>query len=73
MVEKPLVEISEIFKTALVAYRDKDWNLAHEGFQRALRIVPADNPSQLYLKRIEKLQTSPLEEAWDGVTDFEYK
>lgn len=67
------IEMTNMFKTALFAYRDKDWNLAYEGFQHVLSTIPADGPSQLYLKRIERLQASPPEKQWDGVTDFEHK
>ncbi|HUU40231.1 MAG TPA: adenylate/guanylate cyclase domain-containing protein, partial [Desulfatiglandales bacterium] len=72
-VDKALIEMAEIFKNALGAFRDQKWDLAKNRLQDILKLLPADRPSKLYVERIERLQIAPPEQGWDWVTDFDHK
>lgn len=67
------IEVVKYFESGLDAYRKRGWDLAERYFKQALLQNPADNPSQLYLKRIEQLKKKPPEEDWDGETVFDHK
>jgi adenylate cyclase len=71
--DKALVEMAEVFKNALDAFREQKWDLAKNGLQDILKLLPADKASKLYLERIQQLQITPPEEGWEGVTDFDHK
>ena len=71
--DQRLIDMANVFQSALEAYRSRQWDLGQSGFNKALEMRPGDNPSQLYLTRIEYFRTHPPPEQWDGVTDFEHK
>ncbi len=55
------------YDEGIVLYRQRDWLGAAAKFQEALRLVPADGPSAVYLKRCEDLMRDPPAPDWDGV------
>jgi adenylate cyclase len=55
------------YDEGIVLYRKRDWLGAAAKFQEALRLVPADGPSAVYLKRCEDLMQDPPAPDWDGV------
>jgi adenylate cyclase len=55
------------YDEGIVLYRERDWLGAAAKFQEALRLVPADGPSAVYLKRCEDLMQDPPAPDWDGV------
>ena len=57
----------EAFQNGLSAYRQQDWDIAQQHFEHCLTIWPTDQPSQIYLERLQTLRGSPPSEDWDGV------
>jgi adenylate cyclase len=55
------------YETGVAAYRERDWLRAAARFQEALRHVPGDGPSALYLQRCETRMADPPPADWDGV------
>jgi adenylate cyclase len=55
------------YDEGIVLYRQRDWLGAAAKFQEALRLVPEDGPSAVYLKRCEDLMEDPPAPDWDGV------
>ncbi len=63
----------ERFQTGLEAYRSARWETGVEVFERLLKDVPNDGPSQVFLKRCRELVERPPEREWDGVYVMETK
>jgi adenylate cyclase len=59
--------LRDAFDEALAAYRQKDWQEAHAGFERCLKIIPGDGPSKVFLSRIGQFCTTAPSPDWDGV------
>jgi len=57
----------EIYNSALKLYRQRDWDEAVRGFEKALSIVPDDFPSQMYVERSQFYKSSPPPSNWNGV------
>jgi adenylate cyclase len=55
------------FHNGLHAYKRRQWDIAIEAFQEALRARPDDKPSQLYIERCQAYKTAPPPDNWDGV------
>ncbi|MDP8922374.1 MAG: adenylate/guanylate cyclase domain-containing protein [Chloroflexota bacterium] len=55
------------YEAGTAAYRGRDWLGAAARFQEALRHLPGDGPSALYLQRCESLIADPPPADWDGV------
>ncbi len=55
------------FERGLVAYRDRDFELASQYFQAAAEINPTDGPSLLYMERCRNYIVDPPPAEWDGV------
>lgn len=47
--------------------RDRDWPRARRAFGLATALAPDDTLSQMYLTRVERLETDPPGADWDGV------
>ncbi|MGO8918145.1 MAG: adenylate/guanylate cyclase domain-containing protein [Stellaceae bacterium] len=59
--------LRDVFVEALDAYRRKDWEEAHAGFERCLTIDPCDAPSRLFLGRIAHFRAAAPAADWNGV------
>ncbi len=66
-------ELCARFSEALEAYRGKQWEIARNGFEAALAVVPGDGPSHTFLKRLDALQVANLPEEWDGAWHLDQK
>ena len=66
-------QVQTRFIRGLGHYRQREWDHAIRTFQEALRIVPSDSPSQLYIERCEVYKISPPNENWDGVFEMKTK
>ena len=55
------------YEAGVATYRQRDWLRAAARFQEALRHLPGDGPSALYLQRCESLMADPPPADWDGV------
>lgn len=57
----------ECYSNGLRKYRNRDWEAAIAEFSNALKIVPEDYPSNLYIERSYLYQASPPPDDWNGV------
>ncbi|MGH7785498.1 MAG: adenylate/guanylate cyclase domain-containing protein, partial [Candidatus Binatia bacterium] len=64
---QPLIEQ---FDAGLAAYRLRDWPTAVAAFEAAMRIRPNDGPSDLYLRRCQQHERTPVDPGWEAVTTF---
>ncbi|HKD22912.1 MAG TPA: adenylate/guanylate cyclase domain-containing protein [Rhizomicrobium sp.] len=62
-----LKEVLAAYAHGRAALAQADWAAAIEAFEEALRLNPADYPSQLMLERSRVLMKSPPAAGWDGV------
>jgi adenylate cyclase len=60
-------EMLKFYNTGLAAYKQRKWDDAISAFEQALRAVPKDGPSALYLDRARACKLNPPPEDWDGV------
>ena len=67
MVTKEKQEMMKYYNLGLAAYKQKKWDDAIKAFEMALKIVPDDGPSKLYLQRSNEYRLNPPGEDWDGV------
>jgi hypothetical protein len=44
-----------------------EWRAAAAAFGQCLAIIPTDEPSSVYLKRVCELEANPPQTPWDGV------
>jgi adenylate cyclase len=63
-----LIELTE---RALDAYRRQDWPVARQAWQEVAAHAPGDAASEVFLERINELQSHPPETGWDGATALE--
>jgi adenylate cyclase len=67
-----IAELRGVFEEGLAAYRTGKWDVADRKFRDALRIVPDDAPSRVFLERVAVLQAHPPSQ-WNGVWTMEHK
>lgn len=67
MISKEQEELITTYNEALALYKQRKWKEAKEIFKKALKIVPEDGPSKLYLERCNEYLKRPPEDDWDGV------
>ena len=61
------MELRGLFAEALTAYRERDWDLAEQKFQKCLKLAPEDGPSRLFEQRVAFLRANPPAAGWQGV------
>jgi len=67
-----LREIVSLFHRAIEYYRNRDWERAANFFKEILKLKE-DNPSKIFLKRLELYKVSPPPEDWDGTYNLTEK
>jgi adenylate cyclase len=60
------LELIEVYRKGLEAYRRRDWEKAIAFFNQALAIDDADRPSQVMVERCTFYKTNPPPENWNG-------
>ncbi|MFC3712003.1 adenylate/guanylate cyclase domain-containing protein [Sphingoaurantiacus capsulatus] len=55
------------YGAGLAAYRARDWKAAAKRFEAALKLMPGDRPSAMYLDRARAYAAAPPAPDWDGV------
>jgi adenylate cyclase len=60
-------EMLKFYNTGLNAYKLRKWDEAITAFNEALKILPEDGPSSLYLERAIAFKETPPPDDWDGV------
>jgi adenylate cyclase len=61
------------YAEGLTAYRARRWEDARRAFNAALQAHPGDEPSRVFIKRIDDFEASPPPQDWDGAWRFDYK
>jgi len=67
MITKEKEQLLKFYNLGLAAYKQRKWDEAIVNFEEALKIDPADGPSELYLERAQNYRETPPLEEWDGV------
>ena len=67
MITKEKEELLKFYNLGLAAYKQRKWDEAIQSFETALKIIPGDGPSELYLERARTFRENPPPEDWDGV------
>ncbi len=67
MITKEKEQLLKFYNLGLAAYKQRKWDEAIVNFEEALKIDPADGPSELYLERAQNYRETPPPEEWDGV------
>jgi adenylate cyclase len=73
MITKEKEELLKYYNQGLAAFKQRKWDDAINLFEMALRVVPGDGPSELYLERAREFKVSPPPPDWDGVTTMTTK
>ena len=75
--EDILLKWEELFLThyeeGLKRYRNREWIEAIEEFSIALKVLPNDVTTRLYITRCEELKKTPPPDDWDGTYRFKEK
>jgi adenylate cyclase len=71
--EPVMEEALEIFQEGQDLFEERRWEEASGYFERVLKLIPEDGPSQLYLKRCRKFAQKEPPEDWDGVFNLSLK
>ncbi len=72
-VAAPVLDMRGHFEAGLAAYRNRGYGEAKAAFRRALDCVPGDACSQVFIRRLDYMEQSPLPPDWDGVWQHEHK
>lgn len=67
MIGKEKEELLKYYNLGLTAYKQRKWDEAIKAFEMALKIVPDDGPSAVYLDRANQYRENPPPDDWDGV------
>ena len=60
-------ELLRTYNLGLDAYKLRHWDEAIKYFSQALKVVPDDGPSKLYLERATEYKKTPPADDWDGI------
>ncbi|MEG3638352.1 CHASE2 domain-containing protein [Magnetococcus sp. PR-3] len=66
-------DLLEAYYKALDIYKGRDFKMAIEAFEKALKIVEDDGPSRTYVDRCQLYLENPPPDDWDGVFNFTSK
>jgi class 3 adenylate cyclase len=61
------------YAEGLAAYRAHRWDEARRAFGAALDAVPGDEPSKIFINRIEDFEVNPPPADWDAAWHFDHK
>jgi tetratricopeptide (TPR) repeat protein len=67
MISKEKEELLKYYNLGLTAYKQRKWDEAIKAFEMALKMVPDDGPSSVYLDRANQYKEIPPPDDWDGV------
>jgi adenylate cyclase len=66
-------QLINVFHEALDIFEKRDWKQAAKGFQEAISINNADEPSKIYLNRCKSFIKKTPDDSWDGVYNLTSK
>ena len=67
------VTLRDCYAEGLAAYRAGRWDEARRAFGAALTAVPNDEPSKIFIKRVNDFAANPPAAAWDGAWYSDHK
>src|SRR5438477_5483606 len=62
-----LGRLRECYEAARQSYLTQHWDMAEATFRECLKIRPTDEPSRLFLERVQSLRRNPPGKDWHGV------
>src|SRR6516162_387195 len=62
-----LPSVIKAYEAGVDCYQRRDWTGGRGHFADALELAPQDRPSRIFLDRCRYYQSTPPDEAWDGV------
>src|SRR6516162_3633238 len=62
-----LAAVIKAYEAGVDCYQRRDWTGSLGHFADALELAPQDRPSRIFLDRCRYYQSTPPDEAWDGV------
>jgi adenylate cyclase len=69
----PQLRLRASYAEGLAAYRQRRWDDARRAFKAALEAVPGDGAAMALVARIERFQSDPPGDDWDGAWRLEQK
>lgn len=66
-------KVVDLYHAGISKYRNREWGIAAEFFEKALSMNPSDYPSEIYLERSRVYEIEPPPSDWDGVFVMETK
>lgn len=67
MIRPEMKQLLEYYNKGLQFYKDADFTKALENFEEALKCIPDDGPTLMYIKRCKEYILDPPPADWDGV------
>jgi adenylate cyclase len=67
------LEAVEIFHQAQALFEGRQWDEAAKRFEEVQKILPADGPADVFLKRCREFKKKPPPDDWDGVFSLAVK
>jgi adenylate cyclase len=64
---KELTRLRQCYEKARSMYLAQEWDPAEASFRECLQIRPNDDPSRVFLERVQVLRRNPPGKDWDGV------
>ncbi len=61
------------YNEGMKLFGDRQWKKAMKAFEEALKILPDDGPSKLYVTRCDEFMKKPPSKKWDGVYSMKSK
>jgi adenylate cyclase len=71
--DRRAMELKERFEQGLRHYRNGEWDPAEKCFREGLKLDPDDQPSKLFISRVEQLRADPSARQADGVWNLTKK
>ena len=59
-------KVKAYYQDGLFYHWERKWDKSLESFRKALKVIPADQPSQVMIKRVENYKESPPPTEWNG-------
>jgi adenylate cyclase len=71
--DRDAMELKERFEQGLRHYREGEWEPAEKSFRECLQLNPDDQPSKLFISRVEQIRADPSARQADGVWNLTKK
>lgn len=73
MISPEMRELLKHYNEGLKKYKKSEFKEALQDFETAIKILPEDGPTELYIKRCKEYIMDPPPENWDGVYTMKTK